>query len=115
MIAEATQVADTEGLGDFAKILKSTARLTPPKISIRPDDVKDGLGKLVLTLVELIRNLLERQAIRRMEAGSLSEAEVERLGTTFLRLSEEVARLKREFGLQDEDLNIDLGPLGKLM
>ena len=50
-----------------------------------------------------------------MEAGSLSEAEVERLGTAFLRLSEEVARLKREFGLRDEDLNIDLGPLGKLL
>ena len=115
MIAQADPILEPEGLGDFAKVLKSAATLTPPKIAIRHDDVKNGLGKLVLTLVELIRQLLERQAIRRMEAGSLSEAEVERLGTTFIRLTEEVARLKQEFGLQDEDLNIDLGPLGKLL
>lgn len=77
--------------------------------------MKNGLAKLVLTLVELLRELLERQAIRRMESGSLSEDEVERLGMTFLQLSEQVEVLKRTFGFDGEDLNIDLGPLGKLL
>ena len=86
-----------------------------PRITLDPENVRNGLGKLVLTVVELVRELLERQAIRRMEGGSLTEVEVERLGTTFLRLAEEMQRLKTIFGLQNEDLNIDLGPLGKLL
>jgi hypothetical protein len=86
-----------------------------PRIKLDPDNVKNGLGQLVLTVVELVRQLLERQAIRRMEGGSLSEAEVEKLGVTFMRLSDEIDRLKGEFGLEDEDLNLDLGPLGKLL
>ena len=68
----------------------------------------------MLTLVELLRELLERQALRRIDAGTLAAGEVERLGTTFLRLAEEIDRLKQYFGLTDEDLNLDLGPLGKL-
>jgi len=70
--------------------------------------------QLVLTLVELLRELLERQAIRRIEGGSLTPDEIERLGLTFLRLSEEMTRLKRQFDLTDDDLNLDLGPLGTL-
>ncbi len=84
-------------------------------IAFQPDDVKNGLGKLVLTLIELIRDLLERQAIRRIEAGSLSDLEIERIGTTFLRLSEQMTALKAAFGLAGEDLNLDLGPLGTLL
>ncbi len=68
----------------------------------------------MLTLVELLRELLERQALRRIDGGSLSAEEIERLGLTFLRLSQEMDRLKQEFGLSDEDLNLDLGPLGTL-
>ena len=85
------------------------------RVAIRPDDVRNGLGKLVLTLVELIRQLLERQAIRRIEAGSLDDDEIERLGMTFLQLGEQVTLLRELFGLEDEDLNLDLGPLGKLL
>ncbi len=85
------------------------------RVAIRPDDVRNGLGKLVLTLVELIRQLLERQAIRRIEAGSLDDDEIERLGMTFLQLDEQVTLLRKLFGLDDEDLNLDLGPLGKLL
>ena len=107
--------AKTSALHDFARVMTPARPLTPPRIALKQDDVKNGLGKLVLTIVELLRELLERQAIRRMEAGSLTEAEVERLGATFIQLGEEVKRLKREFGLEDEDLNIDLGPLGKLL
>lgn len=91
--------------------------LTPPapRIALNPDDVKNGLGRLVLTLVELLRELLERQALRRIEAGSLTEAEIERLGTTFQQLADQMQSLKQHFGLRDEDLNIDLGPLGRLL
>lgn len=85
------------------------------RINLDPNNVKNGLGQLVLTLVNLIHELLERQAIRRIEAGSLSEDEIERLGVTLMRQSQEIARLRREFGLQEEDLNLDLGPLGRLL
>jgi hypothetical protein len=90
-------------------------RQNPPRIEIKPDDCGRGLGKLVLTLVELIRELLERQAIRRIESGTLAEAEVERLGVTFMQLAGQIQVLKKAFGLDGEDLNIDLGPIGKLL
>ena len=87
----------------------------PGRIALAQDDVKNGLGKLVLTLVELIRQIVERQAIRRVEGGSLSDPEIERLGTTLMQLKEQMDLLKKHFDLKDEDLNIDLGPLGKLL
>jgi hypothetical protein len=86
----------------------------PSKIRLQPENVRNGLAQLVLTLVELLRELLERQALRRIEANSLSSDEIERLGTTFLRLAEEIDRLKEHFGFTDEDLNLNLGPFGKL-
>jgi len=107
--------AESKVMSDFARVMAPYGPANPPRIELKPDDVKNGLGKLVLTLVELLRELLERQAIRRIEGGSLTDAEIERLGTTFMRLAEEMDRLKREFGLHDDDLNIDLGPLGSLL
>jgi hypothetical protein len=86
----------------------------PAAVRLDPNNVRNGLMQLVLTLVELLRELLERQAIRRIEGGSLTPDEIERLGLTFLRLSEEMTRLKRQFDLTDDDLNLDLGPLGTL-
>jgi hypothetical protein len=86
----------------------------PSKIRFEPENVRNGLAQLVLTLVELLRELLERQALHRIDGGSLNSAEVERLGVTFLRLAEEIDRLKEHFGFTDEDLNLNLGPLGKL-
>ncbi len=86
----------------------------PSKIRLQPENVRNGLAQLVLTLVELLRELMERQALRRIDAGSLTTTEVERLGTTFLRLAEEIDGLKHYFGFSDEDLNLNLGPLGKL-
>jgi len=96
----------------------ATTAATDPgglRIAFQPDDVRSGLGRLVLTIVELIRELLERQAIRRIEAGSLTDPEIERIGTTFLKLSEQMEVLKAAFGLEGQDLNLDLGPLGKLL
>jgi hypothetical protein len=107
-------VPESRNLGDFARIL-SPATMPAPRVALGQENIANGLGKLVLTLVELIRELLERQALRRIEAGSLTEAEAEKLGVAFLKLSQEVQRLKKEFGLEKEDLNIDLGPLGKLL
>jgi len=92
----------------------ATRSRQPSRIRVDPENVKNGLVQLVLTLVELIRELLERQALRRIDNGSVTPEETERLGLTFLRLSEEMDRLKRHFGLTDDDLNLDLGPLGKL-
>lgn len=84
------------------------------RIDTSPNNVSKGLLQLVLTLVELIRDLMERQALRRIENGTLSEQEIEQIGTTFLLLQEKMQELKDFFGFTDEDLNLDLGPLGKL-
>jgi hypothetical protein len=86
-----------------------------PHLNLDQDSVKNGLGQLVLTLVKLLHELLERQAIRRMEAGTLTDWEIERLGTTLMMQAQEIERLRKEFGLHEEDLNLDLGPLGKLL
>jgi Gas vesicle protein K len=69
----------------------------------------------VLTLIELLRQLMERQALRRMDTGDLTDEQIERLGVTFMRLAERMDELKTTFGLRDEDLNLDLGPIGRLL
>ena len=85
------------------------------RIEADPEQVERGLVQLVLTLVELLRQLMERQAIRRVEAGDLPEETVERLGLGLMRLEEAMDELREYFGLRPEDLNIDLGPLGNLL
>jgi hypothetical protein len=79
-----------------------------------PDDIKRSVMKLVLTLVDFLRQLMERQAVRRMDAGTLSDDEIESLGLALMRLEETVHDLARQAGLDPKDLNLDLGPLGKL-
>ena len=94
--------------------LEALARALPERINADPEKVEQGLARLVLTLIELLRQILEHQAVRRMDGGSLTDAEIERLGLALLRLSGRMEELKQTFGLRDEDLNIDLGPLGRL-
>jgi hypothetical protein len=84
------------------------------RLDADPEQVGRGLVQLVLTLVELLRQLLERQALRRLEGGTLTDEEIERMGETFMRLEERMEELKEHFELEDGDLNLDLGPLGTL-
>ena len=86
-----------------------------PRINLDQDNVKNSLGQLVLTLVKLLHELLERQGIRRIESGSLTDAQIERLGLTLMKQAQEIDRLRQEFGLEEDDLNLDLGPLGQLL
>ncbi|CAM3251761.1 gas vesicle protein K [Stackebrandtia soli] len=87
----------------------------PDRLNTDPDNVERGLVGLVLTIVELLRQLMERQAIRRMDDGVLTEEQIERVGTTLMALEDNMAKLREHFGLEPEELNLDLGPLGPLL
>ena len=86
----------------------------PDRISADPEVVENGLARLVLSIIELVRRLLEKQALRRMDAGNLTEEEIERLGTALMKLEEKMSEMKKIFGLQDDDLNLSLGPVRTL-
>jgi hypothetical protein len=95
--------------------LERIASALPRRIDADPEQVEKGLAQLVLTLVELLRQLMERQALRRMENDTLTDEQVERLGETFMKLERRMEELKQHFGLEDDDLNLNLGPLGDLL
>jgi hypothetical protein len=100
---------------DSAGALERLEATLPRRLNADPETLEKGLAHLVLTLVELLRQLMERQALRRIEGGTLDDEEIERLGRTFMALSERMEELKRVFGLEDEELNLNLGPLGNLL
>ena len=106
---------ETEHAAAFAEELRRVADVLPERINLDSRSVEQGLAKLVLTLIELIRRLLEKQAVRRMEGGGLTDEQVEELGLALMKLEGKMAELKAQFGLEDEDLNLDLGPIGKLI
>jgi len=110
------KAATSDGAGDDPTVaaLHAIARALPDRINADPEHVEQGLARLVLTVIELLREVLEHQAIRRMDGGTLTEAEIERLGMALLKLNHRMGELKTTFGLTDADLNIDLGPLGRL-
>lgn len=108
----ALEIREIESLRSELDRLASAA---PPRWNADPEDVRRSVGKLVLTLVEFIRQVLERQAIRRMEAQTLTPEETESVGLALMRLEETVRDLAAQFGLDPEDLNLDLGPIGKLI
>jgi hypothetical protein len=85
------------------------------RIDCSKESIEQGLAKLVLGLIELLRRLLERQAIRRMEGGSLTETQVEEMGLALMKLEKKINELAGNFGLTPQDLNLDLGPLGNLL
>ncbi|MGD9991141.1 gas vesicle protein K [Pseudonocardia sp.] len=87
----------------------------PTRVDAQPDTVARDLGRLVLTIVELLRQLMERQALRRVDAGDLPEEKIEALGVGLMRLEEAMVELREHFGLEPGDLDIDLGPLGSLL
>ena len=111
-----SQVVEALGVTKDATVtpLTEVAEGLPPRLNTDPDKVENGLAKLVLTLIEVLRKVLEHQAVRRMEGGHLSDAEIEKLGVALLRLNDRMQEMKGIFGLTDDDLQIDLGPLGKL-
>lgn len=97
--------------GELRRIESALTR----RVEADPEGLEKGLAQLVLTVIELLRQLMKRQAVHRMEAGNLSPEEIERLGQTFMALADRMEELKQIFGLEDDDLNLNLGPLGDLM
>jgi hypothetical protein len=95
--------------------LAATADAAQQHVDVSSESVEQGLAKLVLTLIELLRQVLERQAIRRMEGGSLTPEQIENMGVALMKLEAKVHELTNHFGLRPEDLNLDLGPIGKLL
>lgn len=97
------------------ELARHTRELGSGRWNANPDDVRRSVVKLVLTLVEFLRRLLERQSLRRLENESLSPAEIERLGLALMRLEETVAEIAERFDIPPDELNLDLGPLGRLL
>ena len=111
--ASSLELQEVESLR--AEIERMRSASGPPRWNADPDEVRRSVLKLVLTLVEFVRQLLERQAIRRMEGGTMTEEETEAVGLALMRLEETVRDLAAQFGLEPGDLNLDLGPIGKLV
>ena len=104
-----------EELEALRRELQQVRGTLPSHIDVDTEGVEQGLAQLVLTLIEFLRQVLERQAVRRMEGGGLSDEEVERVGLALMKLEEKVHELAENFGLRPGDLNINLGPLGDLL
>ena len=104
-----------DDLDRIAAELRDIAPTLPQRIDASADDIEAGLARLVLTLIEFLRQVLEHQAVRRMEGGGLTDEEIENVGLALMRLEERLGDIKTVFGLEGEDLNIDLGPLGRLL
>jgi len=109
-------VSELSKLEDLRRELERTrSRTSPPRWNADADDVQRSVAQLVLTLVEFIRKLLERQAIRRLEEGTLTDQQTEEIGRALMTLEETIVDIAAKFGLLPEELNLDLGPIGKLM
>jgi len=111
----AVQTIESDVPEQFMQEMDKVRQTLPEKMTVNPENVEKGLAKLVLTVIELLRQLMEKQGMRRMESGSLSDEEIERLGETFMKLEDKMAEMEKIFGLKHEDLNLNLGPLGDLM
>jgi hypothetical protein len=108
-------LAGPADLGPFAAASEPLGDALSRRINADPENVAQGLAQLVLTIVELLRQLMERQALRRIDSGTLTDDQIERMGSTFMELDRAMTELREQFGLEAEDLNLDLGPLGRLL
>ena len=108
-------LASNGDLDQIARRLGTTDSVLPTRVNADPERVERGLAQLVLTLIELLRQLMERQALARMDEGTLSDEEIDRLGETFMLLERRMGELREHFGLEERDLNLNLGPLGDLL
>jgi hypothetical protein len=106
---------EIEELDALRAEIERKAAAEAPRWNADPEEVQRSVARLVLALVEFLRRLMEKQAIRRMEAGTLTPEEVENLGLALMRLEETLHDIAGRFGLDPEDLNLDLGPLGRLV
>jgi hypothetical protein len=104
-----------EAVSELKKQLATAGVSGAQRVDCSGETVEQGLAKLVLGLIELLRRLMERQAIRRMQGGSLSEPQIEEMGSALMKLEQKLHEMAAQFGLRPEDLNLDLGPLGKLL
>ena len=102
-------------VSDLNRELKAVGEGSIERIDCSPENIEHGLARLVLSLIELLRRLLERQAIRRMEGGSLDDSKVEEMGQALMKLEQKIHEIAGAFGLRPEDLNLELGPLGNLL
>jgi len=124
MVPAGTTRVESDSIRDFDLVMQQDGRIQPrvphngssggSRLELDPERLKNGLGQLVLTVVKLLHELLERQALRRIDGGSLTEEQIERLGLTLMGQAEEIDRLRKEFDLEEDDLILDLGPLGKV-
>jgi hypothetical protein len=108
--------AGEAGDGELESVLRAVAdgETSPTRLAMDSEGVRRGLGRLVLVVVRLIHELMEREGLRRIDSSSLSEEDIERLGLTLMRQAEEIERLREHFGLEPEDMQLDLGPLGRM-
>jgi len=103
-----------QAVSELRRQLQGLEKQLPERIDCSQETIEQGLAKLVLGLIELLRQLLERQAIRRMEGGTLSDQQVEEMGLALMKLEEKIKDLAQQFGLTQDDLKLNLGPLGNL-
>jgi hypothetical protein len=113
--ARSIATVEVQELEAMREQLERLAKAPPPRWNANPEDVRRSVVKLVLTLIEFIRQLLERQAIRRMDAGTLTADQTEAVGLALMRLEETIRDLGAQFGIAPEDLTLDLGPVGRLL
>ncbi|TGE34888.1 gas vesicle protein K [Desulfosporosinus fructosivorans] len=106
---------DDSGVKIAEQIIGFEEQSNVSRVNTNQENADQGLAKLVLTLVELLRRVMEHEALRRIDGGTLSEIEIEEMGETFLKLDNKMIEMREIFGLKEEDLNLDLGPLGNLM
>ena len=114
-MSEVIDIDSVDKMNDFTEDVSSLNNSFKNRLNADPEGVQQGLAKLVLTLIELLRRLMENQAMRRIENGTVDDADIEKLGEAFMNLELKMVELRDAFDLTEEDLNLNLGPLGDLM